>query len=504
MAKFNVYKIKADQESNLLERFEKAGLEKQKTHNIDGYDLTFYFSKNPDQVDIWWISFYKDFLSEEYHDLKNRIYYAVLHIKKEGIVYAVSLSKSHFYIKDYCDQDFGLDLAERIANEKDVKIKNTKFFKNKRSKVITSYQNNSTIDFESGESMHFLKARSIDSEKWGKTVNFGQSVLFVLDSDYTRIPKLIDDITEELKKEPRITLPKVTLISDEKKIADLDTALINAIKEKDGNGSVEEQQFALQGVDFVFSDEYEYSFFLSGNFKDKSEKGILSIERLKQFLSERSLDISSTFNDLKVTVHKDHGRDHSENFKNYLEYVDEKEKICLIDGKWHEFNQSYLTYLKREIDSITCDIAIHEEKIPVESDYLEQKKKEGYTVIHTKLESVDGKYSVEAGDMIKGDALYVVKKGQPKQLNYAIDQAIASVGYLQENSNTVAVDGIRHPIKKIVLVLLIDKKKDLGHLFELNSLIFHMKIIDWNRTTRNSYFEPSVMVEQYKDSKLVK
>jgi uncharacterized protein (TIGR04141 family) len=498
MAKFNVYKIKDGEESNLLERFEKAGLEKQKTQTIGGYDLTFYFSKDPDQVDIWWINFYKDFLSEKYHNLKNQIYYAVLHIKKGSAIYAISLSKSHFYIKDYCDQDFGLDLAERIANEKDVKIKNTKFFKNKRNKVITSYQNNSTIDFESGESMHFLKARSIDSEKWGKTVNFGQSVLFVLDSKYNRIPKLIDDIIEELKKPPRITLPKVTLITDKKKIAELDAKLIDAISKRSDNGSVEESQFTLEGVDFVFSDEYEYSFFLSGNFKDKSEKGILSIDRLKEFLNARSLNINNSFDELKVTVHKEHGRDHSESFKNYLEYVDEKDKICLIDGKWHEFNQSYLTYLKKEIDSIACDITIHNETLPIESDYLKQKEKEGFVVIHTDLESLDGKYSVEAGDMVNGDSLYVVKKGQPKQLNYAIDQAIASVGYLQEKNGYLAVDGKQYTIKKIILTLLIDKKKDLKHLFDLNSLIFHMKIIDWNRNTRNAYFEPIVIVEQYK------
>ena len=63
MAKFNIYRIKEAEEANLLERFEKAGLEKQKTQNLGGYDLTFYFSKNPDQVDIWWIGFYKSFLS---------------------------------------------------------------------------------------------------------------------------------------------------------------------------------------------------------------------------------------------------------------------------------------------------------------------------------------------------------------------------------------------------------------------------------------------------------
>lgn len=497
MAKFNLYKIKLEEELNLLLKFEQVGLQKQDPQTVDGFELSFFFSTEPDEVDIWWVSFYRAFLSKELHDLKNKIYYGVLLIKKEKTIFAVSLSKSHFYIKDFCDQDFGLNLAERIANEKDVKIKNTKFFKNKRNKVITSYHNDSSIDFESGESMHFLKARSIEPEKWGKTVAFGQSVQFVIDNDYKYLPKLVENIETELKKDPRIHLPKVVPITDEKKIAELDQKLITALEANDGSSAVEESEFTLSGVDFTFSDEYEYSFFLEKKYKDKSEKGTLSLERLNTFLSERSLRVKDCLDQIKITVHKQHGRDHSVSFKNYLEYVDENEKLCLIDGKWYVFNQSYINYLRQEIDTLACDITVHSLSLLTEKDFLDDQEKNGFKIIHTNLESVDGKYKVEAGDMVKGDTLYVVKKGEPKQFNYAIDQAIGSVNYLQENNNTIIHEGTSYQIKNVCLLLLLSRKKTLTHLFELSSLIFHMKLIDWQRVTRGARLIPTVQIEQY-------
>jgi len=498
MARFNVYKIKNEEKSNLLQKFNRAGLQEQKSEIISGYKLTFYFSENPDEVNIWWVSFYRNFLPNQLTQLKNKIYFAILLIEKNSDIFAISLGKSHFYIQDYCDQDFGLSMAERIANEKDVKIKNTKFFKNKRNKVITSYQNNSSIDFESGESMHFLKARSINTDKWGKTVSFGQSVLFTLDAEYTRLTLLITDILIELSNPIRIKLPKVILITDERELLRLDQKLITAIENKQTNSSIEEGQFTLYGVDFIFFDEYEYSFFISGNFKDKSAKGTLSIERLHEFLSERSLTIRNSLNDLKITVHKEYGRDHSEDFKNYLEYVDENDNVCLIDGKWYKFNESYLEYLKQEVDSVHCDIFIHSDKLPKEEEYLEKLKQEGSTIIHTNLETFDKKYSIESGDIVKGDTLYIVKKGQPKQFNYAIDQAISSMHYLQENNCIITLSNTDYKIKNICLLLLLDRKQDLKHLFELNSLIFHMKIIDWQRSIKNARFIPSVRIEQYK------
>lgn len=498
MAKFNIYKIREGEKENLLYRFEKTSLKEQAFKNLDGYKLTFYFSEKPDEVAIWWIDFYKDFLPDEFNGLKNKIYFGALTAEKRDSFFVISLSKSHFYIKDYCDPDFGLNVAERIANEKDVKLKNAKFFKNKRSKVITSYHNDSSIDFESGESMHFLKARSIDTQKWGKTVSFGQSVMFTLDDDYTRLPSLINDILAELKKPAKIKLPKVIPVVDENEIKKLDQKLAEAIEQEQSSGSIEESQFTLHGVDFIFSDENEYSFFIAGNFGDKSPKGILSLGRLHDFLSKRSLTIRDNLNDLKITVHKEHSRDHSEDFKNYLEYVDEQDNICLIDGKWYRFNQSYLDYLKQEVDLVPCDISIHPEQLPTEEKYLKIKERDGFVIIHTDLETVDRKYSIEAGDMVKEDTLYIVKKGQPKQLNYAIDQAMASMNYLQENNRKVVLSGVKHEIKNICLLLLLDRKRDLKHLFDLNSLVFHMKIIDWQRIARNARFTHSVIVEQFK------
>ena len=62
MAKFNLYKIVPTQKDDLVKKLESVGLIKTGTQTIDGFTFDFYFSSNPDEVDIWWTGVYKDFL----------------------------------------------------------------------------------------------------------------------------------------------------------------------------------------------------------------------------------------------------------------------------------------------------------------------------------------------------------------------------------------------------------------------------------------------------------
>ncbi|MBW1692306.1 MAG: hypothetical protein JRJ70_16480 [Deltaproteobacteria bacterium] len=61
MAKFNLYKINPDQRDELVKKLQSEGLTKIGSKNIDGFSLDFYFSKDPDAIDIWWTDIYKDF-----------------------------------------------------------------------------------------------------------------------------------------------------------------------------------------------------------------------------------------------------------------------------------------------------------------------------------------------------------------------------------------------------------------------------------------------------------
>jgi len=60
MTKYNIYKIEKDRESFCLKNYKPlASLAGQKS--VNGFTLSFYFSKEPEDIDIWWADLYKDF-----------------------------------------------------------------------------------------------------------------------------------------------------------------------------------------------------------------------------------------------------------------------------------------------------------------------------------------------------------------------------------------------------------------------------------------------------------
>lgn len=90
MAKFNLYKINPTQRDELVKKFQSVGLSKIGSKSIDGFYLDFYFSEEPDAIDIWWTDIYKDFFGTT-EKPKNKIYFATLLIYNSQTVYAVSL-----------------------------------------------------------------------------------------------------------------------------------------------------------------------------------------------------------------------------------------------------------------------------------------------------------------------------------------------------------------------------------------------------------------------------
>ncbi|HHW3765480.1 TPA: DUF6119 family protein, partial [Legionella pneumophila] len=123
--KYNIYKVISNKKDELISKLSFVGLEKIGSKSYENWQMDFYFSSQPDSVDIWWTDIYSDFFGEE-EKPRNQIYFAVLLVHKEHICYAISLGKSHFYLKNFCDLDFGLNLAERIVDPNNIRIKNSK------------------------------------------------------------------------------------------------------------------------------------------------------------------------------------------------------------------------------------------------------------------------------------------------------------------------------------------------------------------------------------------
>jgi len=500
MAKFNLYKINSEQKDSLVTKLESVGLTKTGSKIIDGFTLDFYFSTNPDEVAIWWTDVYKDFLGN-IESPKNQIYFATLLIHNNSLAYAVSLGKSHFYLKNFCDLDFGLNLAERIIDENNLKIKNSKFYKSKKNKIITTYQDGSEIDFDSGESMHYIKAKTIDETIWGKSASFGHSAQFSLEMAPDELVDFIKNIEKTLKQTARIKLPKVVAVQDEEALKKLDGMLVDALIPADNNTSaVGVEDISLSGVDFIFSDQHQYSLYIWGIRNSQTEKGDLTLDKFREFVTNNNIDLKEQINNIKVKVYNEHGRDFSKPVKEFLDFVEEKDRFCLIDGRWYQFNQSYIDFLQGEVDKIEVEKKDDVSEIN-ESDFNKNRVSDGYLNCDKVLETIDKKYKVEKLDLYKDKSLIFVKIGDPRKMNYNIDQSINAVKLIQNNQSKIKIDNTDKEVTTICLWLIFDRKTRIEKLSEANSLIFHMKLADWKRTVQNAGYKPLIFISHIASDK---
>lgn len=512
MAKFNIYKIKKENEVSLKEKFSSVGLEKTGEKNIKGFNLSLYISKNPKDIDIWWIDLYRDYIDITPKP-KNKAYFSVFLIAKSDLLYAVSMGKSHFYLKDFCFTDFGIDLAERIVDEKNLKLKNSKLFGGKRNKTITSYQENSDLEYDSGESIQYLKAKTIDKNKWGDIVSFGNSVQFNLDIKPEQLIDLVLDIEKELLKKEKIILPRATEIIDTTKILELDNSLIQAIDDSDTVVQIEET--SLSGVEFVFLDSNNFKFLF--NRKTDKKKRELNLLNLKEYARENCIDLRQNLDNIKVKVSNEYEKGYVKPVKYFIDYVD-NERNFLLNGHWHQFNQNYIDYLNNQIDSkielqLDNDFKISEyeeekkrlkelnQSIPYKEQYFNKKREEddGYINFDRNIEQIQSVYKIEKMDLYKDKTLFFVKIGEPQKLSYAIDQATLTLKVLQNNTGIIKIEEREIEPEKICLWFVLDRKNKIRKISEIKSLIFLMKLAEWQRQCSNAGYVPMIKISMQID-----
>ena len=496
MTKFNLYRFPKGVEKDLHDKLQSVGLELVSEKEDKQFQFKFYFSKNPDEVDIWWVDSYKSFL-EKIDPPKNQIYFGVLLIANKDLLYGLSFGKSHFYLGQFCDTDFGLNLAQRIVDNSNLTIKNSKFYKSSKSKSIISYHDGSEFIYDSGESIHFLKAKTVNPELWGASASFGTSVKFNVDLETENLPEFIEKIENELSNPSRFNIPKVEKVRNEKKIEELDKKLISAILASGKDSEVDIEEFTISGVNFIFTDADSYNFFIKGKRKSSEKIDVLKIENLIKFIEDKSIDLEEDLENIFVGVHKETGRDYSKNIKNFLDFIDDEERYCLIDGKWHQFNQSYLKFLRNEVDMIDLD---YEEEFDVlqgtdENTFNKNREKnDGFINCDKNLDALGKKYKIEKMDLYKDESIYFVKFGKPQKLTYVIDQSKLTVKILQNNESKIEINGREIEVKKIVLWIVLDRKNKISKLSEIKSLIFHMKLVDWKNIVKQADYSPIVKV----------
>jgi uncharacterized protein (TIGR04141 family) len=482
MAKYNLYRIIPEKRFELIEKLRTSGLTVAKKVESGDCTLEFMFSSEPDGSDIWWTKTYRDFL-DGIEVPKNITYCAAFFVYNGFFCYAAALGKTYLQIKNYCDLDFGINMAERIASDR-VKIKNSKFYKSRRNRVASTYQSGNRIEFDSGESLDMIRAATIDPALWGAEANFGTAVQFSLDIAPDQLPPFVKRIEEVLGQPARMDLPKVGLIRDALRNKDLDAILVQKLTGPDH-----------KKIKLIAHDHCQYAFYLSGAYGDLSEKGALDKKLFQNFLNLHNVNLIEQLNEIKLRVYDPQGAERSKNFKAMIDYFDEENRICLIDGKWYCYNHSFLNFLRREADTIAVEKDNNNADADAEA-FIEARVKEGYIDCREAIAAIDQKFKVNKLDLFKDGTLYFVKHGVPESVNYAVDQAINVIKYLQAGRGQVDLDGQSLSVERVGLWFVLAGENNVEKISQIDSLNFLMKIADWKRAVLGAGFRPRIMVTQ--------
>jgi uncharacterized protein (TIGR04141 family) len=509
---YNVFRIPTDKIDMLKKEFLNKELTLTKSKKISGYSFSFYFSKKDPDSPVKWMELYKEFLPDE-GERFNRVYFASL-IIETGLKhsYAVSLGNAHFYIAKYADSDFGLDLAERIATQ-EIKEKYTKyFFNNKNQSVIRFRDENDIEESESGEYFQHIKSATVPAAgwSWGKTASFGNSVILKVPLQPNKLHKLIKKIEEELIKPVRVNIPRVKKIKDKSEIDALEELLSKAL-----NGTESDSLFKsviISNKDFLLDDNTTFSIFLSGNKGESQPLPDFDINSIREYCNDNGIDFGKQLGDLRVSIKPENEKPRSEHLRNYIDFISDSYE-CLLNGKWHKFNQSYLQHLDELIDKIKIEPHVESFNINkaefneylkinpksyVEKYFNELREKDGFINKDRFFIKLEKRYTIELLDLYKEKCLYFVKVGIPQKLSYVIDQAMNTLILLKNNKAKVIIDTSPVRPKKICLWLILDRKKKINSLSEFDSLIFKWKLAEWVRLSKSLKIDPVILINYRK------
>ncbi|MDE1460925.1 DUF6119 family protein [Spartinivicinus poritis] len=242
--------------------------------------------------------------------------------------------------------------------------------------------------------------------------------------------------------------------------------------------------------------------YIKGKSSKKYRLVQFSTAEIFSFFTSDEIKSPKDLDDLKIVANKEDSPRYTKPLKYYLDFIDDENKHCLIEGIWHQFNQSYVDYLKNEVDKI--EINYDEEfniprSIPEEKFNKDREEKNGYINCDTQLTGINKKYRVEKMDLYKDGGLFFVKKGTAQKLNYVIDQAITTIKILQQKESKIEIDGEEKKIKVIVLWFILERKTVIKHLSEINSIILHNKLAEWRQLSLSADYTPIVYINYLTD-----
>lgn len=496
--KINVFKIPSQSIDALKMKLESLEMRVKHGDTVDGWECAFYLSSKPEVDEIPWVKDYEGTVAE-LSNVKNVIHYAVYLCSKGEQHFALTYGKSHFYVRNLCEQEFGLEMAKRIADENDVKQKATKRFSGKKKKEIKSFVKNTKLDNESGESVDYINAAIIPEKQteFGEKSKFGSSLIISKeDLGVSGITMVLDSIVNTLTEAIRFDLPKTQIIKDEAQIAKFNAELLKQIKADFSSLETSDSSYDLIGTDFVFSANEKFVFAFGR--KESAELSDLSHAELKNFIDTHSISDADIF-DIRIKVTNENRKSYSRPLFEMIEYTVPNENVILENGKWKKFNEEYLNQINASIDAIEIEetedafkeISITEPNFNSSQDVANV----GYQKADTDFSKIQigASYKVEAWDLQRAETVYAVKFGKPQKLVYVCSQAMATLDIIRNNANLKKLD---NPPRKYCLWIGIERSELPKQVSEIPSIILKQHMDMFARKCREIGIEPMLKLSK--------
>ena len=497
--RLNIFAIPNTEIEQLKEKLASTGMTVIKEVTQDGWEGAFYYSDTPFGKPTGWGNTYASYFGEEVKPPRSLSYWAAYVFTKGERCYVLSYGKAHFYIRPYCNYDFGVEVAKRIANESDIRQTASKRFQGTKKKDIRSYANDTALNVESGESIDYLQAGVIfeQREKFGKTGKFGTSVLISPKLELSQLGEFLSNLDTVMSTEPRFALPRTTIITDADEVAKFDELLLDELTSEIGTTDFTHNSYDLFGVDFVFSNDGTFTLHTSG--KPALVLEHLSVGDLKSYIKDNDIAREDILK-IKVKLDSEELPSFNRPLKETLDFIADDERVVLTGGKWMHFNQDYLDFLDAalatiEVEEVEPEFALIEQTEPDFND-SQAIKDAGYAVADKNFKVLKTKAStpVEAWDLHREKTVYAVKFGTPQKLNYVVDQATNVVEILRNKANVNQIPDFN----SYCLWIGYRSKKPVTDITKTGSIIFKQKLEIWARKAREAEIVPVLKISQSK------
>lgn len=496
--KINIFRVPLDVVDDLTVDLEENDYSPEADKESKDVYYCIYLRRNH-TANEGWLTYYKSFIDEgTYERYAERIgsesVSGAFIIQSPEYAYVVSHGQAHFIIRKYCDKDFGLNLAERIVDAKGLKMKHSQTFTSAGKKDITSYLEKKNLEnsHEYGEAFSYVKCKTIDKKKWGETADFGESVRLSFGRDISMRPdeliQLTNQIEAVLKTEASIKLPRYRKVVDKLVLARLKDQLKHHFTEFLTRVAVDD--YWLTGVSFSFLGDFRYSLkfrqvTLTEVLDTLDTKTILEItEQYKELIGDR-------YDLIKVRFHNEDDEVVYSKFLIELVQVTidlEGKYYVLFHNEWVEFSDSYVNYIKQQVDTISFSI----KDIPEDSEtrLIDRLVSSGQYIQLHKNNVYCGPYCIEKADLMDAENVIMVKgQHQAADLVYLIKQATTSLrlseaGELGDNVFTG---------KNVCLWMLV-KRQNLNKLSDFRSFHLLDALNDFKQEVTSKNLTPVIWV----------